>query len=69
MRSRVKRQASPQPLRKNQQPTEPTSEPIETANRHNILCHCRRCGLEWIDSTFEAICQCGSSDTVDKGYT
>ena len=35
---------------------------IDTANRHNILCHCRCCGWEWIDSTFEAICQCGSSD-------
>ena len=35
---------------------------IATANRNNILCHCRRCGWEWVDSTFEAICQCGSSD-------
>ena len=37
-------------------------EQIETANRNNIFCHCRRCGWEWIDSTFEAACQCGSSD-------
>ena len=35
---------------------------IATANRNNIFCHCRHCGWEWIDSTFEAICQCGSSD-------
>lgn len=35
---------------------------IETANRNNIFCHCRSCNLEWIDSTFNAICQCGSSD-------
>ncbi len=35
---------------------------IETANHNNIFCHCRRCGQEWIDSTFEATCQCGSFD-------
>ncbi|MGK7949109.1 MAG: hypothetical protein AB4368_09975 [Xenococcaceae cyanobacterium] len=35
---------------------------IQTANRNNIFCHCRRCGKEWIDSTFEANCSCGSSD-------
>ncbi len=34
---------------------------IETANQHNIFCHCHRCGQEWIDSTFSVICQCGSS--------
>jgi Zn finger protein HypA/HybF involved in hydrogenase expression len=33
---------------------------IETANRNNIFCHCRQCQREWIDSTFEAVCQCGS---------
>ena len=35
---------------------------IETANHNNIFCHCRRCGQEWIDSTFDATCQCGRSD-------
>ena len=35
---------------------------IEIANRNNIFCHCRRCGQDWIDSTFEATCQCGSSE-------
>ncbi len=35
---------------------------IETANQHNILCHCRVCGWEWIDSTLDAMCRCGSSD-------
>ena len=38
-------------------------EKIETANRNNILCHCRRCGWEWVDfQPLAAICQCGSSD-------
>ncbi|ELR96952.1 hypothetical protein [Gloeocapsa sp. PCC 73106] len=35
---------------------------IEIANHHNIFCHCRACGWEWIDSNLEAICKCGSSD-------
>ncbi|HBL11012.1 MAG TPA: hypothetical protein DD379_06330 [Cyanobacteria bacterium UBA11162] len=35
---------------------------IEIANRNNIFCHCRRCGAEWVDSSFHAICNCGSKD-------
>jgi hypothetical protein len=35
---------------------------IEIANRNNIFCHCRRCGAQWVDSSFEASCSCGSSD-------
>ncbi|HEY9740987.1 MAG TPA: hypothetical protein V6C90_10900 [Coleofasciculaceae cyanobacterium] len=36
---------------------------IETANRNNVLCHCRRCGGEWMDSYFNVVCSsCGSSD-------
>jgi hypothetical protein len=35
---------------------------IEEANRNNIFCHCRTCDAEWVDSSFEAICSCGSSD-------
>jgi hypothetical protein len=38
---------------------------IEKANYHNIFCHCRHCQQEWIDSSFEAVCQCGSQD-VEK---
>ncbi|MEM8780723.1 MAG: hypothetical protein AAGF26_18030 [Cyanobacteria bacterium P01_G01_bin.49] len=33
---------------------------IEKANHHNIFCHCRLCGWEWVDSNFEARCKCGS---------
>lgn len=33
---------------------------IQQANRHNILCHCRQCHYEWVDSSFEAVCRCGS---------
>jgi len=35
---------------------------IEEANRNNIFCHCRTCGAEWVDSSFDAVCSCGSSD-------
>ncbi len=35
---------------------------IEDANRNNIFCHCRTCGAEWVDSSFDAACSCGSSD-------
>lgn len=36
-------------------------EKIKIANRNNIFCHCHRCNQEWVDSTFDAICnQCGS---------
>ena len=34
---------------------------IKQANRHNIFCHCHKCGKEWIGSSFSAICQCGST--------
>lgn len=35
---------------------------IKEANRNNIFCHCRKCGKEWVDSSFEAACTCGSYD-------
>jgi hypothetical protein len=35
---------------------------IEEANRNNIFCHCRTCGAEWVDSSFDAVCSCGSSE-------
>ncbi|HEY9597047.1 MAG TPA: hypothetical protein V6D33_05205 [Cyanophyceae cyanobacterium] len=35
---------------------------IEEANRNNIFCHCRACGTEWVDSSFDGVCCCGSSD-------
>ncbi|WP_071943845.1 hypothetical protein [Crocosphaera chwakensis] len=35
---------------------------IEQANRNNILCHCRLCGWEWVDSSFEVQCRCGSTN-------
>jgi hypothetical protein len=34
---------------------------ILAANRHNILCHCRRCDREWMASSAEK-CRCGSTD-------
>ncbi|MBF2078409.1 MAG: hypothetical protein IGR76_07780 [Synechococcales cyanobacterium T60_A2020_003] len=33
---------------------------IDNAHRNNILCHCRECDRQWVDSTFDAACQCGS---------
>jgi hypothetical protein len=35
---------------------------IEVANRNNIFCHCNICGAEWVDSSFYAVCCCGSSE-------
>ena len=35
---------------------------IELANRNNIFCHCRTCDAQWVDSSFDAVCSCGSSD-------
>lgn len=35
---------------------------VKVANHNNIFCHCRTCGAEWVDSSFEAICGCGSLD-------
>jgi hypothetical protein len=37
-------------------------EKIEEADRNNILCHCRHCDTEWIDSSWHTICRCGSAD-------
>ncbi|MEM9907560.1 MAG: hypothetical protein AAF921_21320, partial [Cyanobacteria bacterium P01_D01_bin.44] len=33
---------------------------IAQANYNNILCHCKQCDLEWVASTEETPCQCGS---------
>jgi hypothetical protein len=36
---------------------------IQKANRNNILCHCRNCDYEWVDSHNDvACCRCGSQD-------
>lgn len=36
---------------------------IEVANRNNIFCHCRRCGNQWVDSSFDVACsRCDSAD-------
>jgi anaerobic ribonucleoside-triphosphate reductase len=36
---------------------------IGIANRNNILCHCRSCDREWIDSVDDATCiECNSKD-------
>ncbi|MDJ0615961.1 MAG: hypothetical protein QNJ63_04275 [Calothrix sp. MO_192.B10] len=36
---------------------------INNANRNNILCHCRVCEYEWMDSNFTATCvKCNSQD-------
>lgn len=35
---------------------------IEVANRNNIFCHCHTCGAEWVDSSFDAVCNCGSAN-------
>ena len=39
---------------------------IAIANRNNIFCHCRTCGYEWVDSTFDAICPTCASKKVGK---
>lgn len=33
---------------------------IESANRHNILCHCRQCDRQWVASDDKEPCTCGS---------
>lgn len=33
---------------------------IAEANRHNILCHCKICDYEWVESAAGAPCRCGS---------
>jgi hypothetical protein len=33
---------------------------IAEANRNNILCHCKRCDREWVSSSQQAVCECGS---------
>ena len=36
---------------------------LAQANDNNILCHCRRCHAEWVDSDDQASCHnCGSVD-------
>lgn len=32
---------------------------LQEANRHNVFCHCKQCGAEWIASDPEP-CGCGS---------
>lgn len=34
---------------------------IELANQRNIFCRCGSCGKEWVDSSVDAICSCGSN--------
>jgi hypothetical protein len=35
---------------------------IAEANRHNVLCHCRRCAYEWVASEPSASKTCESKD-------
>lgn len=39
---------------------------IEIANHNNIFCHCRRCGYEWVDSSFDTDCTSCSSQDVER---
>lgn len=32
------------------------------ANLNNVLCHCRQCDREWMASTLDAPCECGSQN-------
>ncbi|MEM8603673.1 MAG: hypothetical protein AAGF24_07540 [Cyanobacteria bacterium P01_H01_bin.121] len=32
---------------------------LAEADRHNIFCHCKQCGYEWVSSQPER-CRCGS---------
>ncbi len=34
---------------------------LAQANYNNILCHCRICDREWIDSSDDVPCPCGST--------
>lgn len=38
---------------------------LRVANHNNIFCHCHACGREWVDSTDDAGCICGS-DRVER---
>ena len=33
---------------------------LTQANDNNVLCHCRVCDREWVDSNWEVTCTCGS---------
>lgn len=35
---------------------------IEAANLYNIFCHCRQCDREWVASSSEVPCDCGSTN-------
>jgi hypothetical protein len=35
---------------------------IDKANQNNIFCHCRDCDWEWIDSSLNPKCRCGSAN-------
>jgi len=39
---------------------------IEIANQHNIFCHCRDCGYEWVDSGLKTGCTQCQSDRVER---
>lgn len=39
---------------------------IENANRNNIFCHCRACGHEWADSSFDVTCPKCSSKNIES---
>ncbi|MEM6836745.1 MAG: hypothetical protein AAF609_07795 [Cyanobacteria bacterium P01_C01_bin.120] len=34
---------------------------LTQADDNNVLCHCRRCDREWIGSSHQAQCICGST--------
>jgi hypothetical protein len=35
---------------------------LAEANRNNILCHCKRCDYEWVASSDDVPCPCGSRE-------
>ena len=35
---------------------------LRQADDNNVFCHCRRCDREWVASTHEVRCECGSQD-------
>ncbi|MCW6037087.1 hydrogenase maturation nickel metallochaperone HypA [Spirulina subsalsa FACHB-351] len=38
---------------------------IAIANRHNIFCHCRDCGEEWVDSHRNVSCPACQSQKLE----
>lgn len=39
---------------------------IKTADINNIFCHCRKCGGEWVSSSWDDHCPSCSSQNIQK---